>query len=163
MSGLESGTKHPWIRLSCYCLPARWRVINKGSKGPDLVNIWKVPKSTKKLLQCPQALLSFFKPIINNENPKNARRKNYQILNIAYFLSVLPCAPHSHRAFFGNQQGRDLFDSTVALLSASLSGGPCLPKNGPHRAQNRKEHGLQSGSNRAEQVMSFFCFLCFLI
>ena len=46
-------------------------VINKGSEGPYLVKNVEVPKSSKNIAICPQALIIHLKPIFNHTNSKN--------------------------------------------------------------------------------------------
>ena len=51
-------------------------VINKGWKGPHLVNILKVPKSTITNWICPQALIRNCNSIINHKTHKTNTMKN---------------------------------------------------------------------------------------
>ena len=56
-----------WDFLICFKV---FLIINRGSRGPDLVDILKVLKMTINIGIHPQSLISHFKPIINYKNLK---------------------------------------------------------------------------------------------
>ena len=75
--------------------------INRGSKGPSLVNVLEVPKMSKKHIGiCPQALTRHFKPIINHKNHQNiiTYQKTNRLIILLYFSLYTPLSG-SYRAY----------------------------------------------------------------
>ena len=90
-------------------------VINKESKGPDIVNIWKVPKSSSKVLECiPNPQLAFL-------NKKRAS------LSFSISLSVPLPSPPPSLSDAGNDEicplvVSDAWCEEICFVALSLSG-----------------------------------------
>ena len=65
-------------------------VINKGWKGPDLLNILKVPEMSERILKSiPQASISNFKPIMHHGIPPQKNNQHVQTSKTKRFFPPL--------------------------------------------------------------------------
>ena len=82
-------------------------VITEGSESPNVVKILKVPKSSKVIGICPQALINYFKPnIINKKTNTNAIKMKKK--NIVLFALESPYREKYDTKFSGLDLNPDL-------------------------------------------------------